>query len=105
MVASAEGDRYPRAVPPKEAIAIAVFENARIDRWNKANRVCTMRRFSTIHLDRSLGDVKATATREQVILTRHRNDRFVLMAAENVEQLRRHADPQRAFGAGGCSET
>ena len=59
-----------------------------------------MRRFSTVDLDKNLGDVKAAAAREPVIITEHRKDRFVMMAIEDFERLRRHADPQRVYGAG-----
>ncbi|MGL5116204.1 MAG: type II toxin-antitoxin system Phd/YefM family antitoxin, partial [Beijerinckiaceae bacterium] len=38
--------------------------------------------------------------REPVIITEHRKDRFVLMAIEDFDRLRRHADPQRVYGAG-----
>jgi PHD/YefM family antitoxin component YafN of YafNO toxin-antitoxin module len=61
---------------------------------------CGMRRFSTVDLDKNLGDVKAVAAREPVIITEHRKDRFVMMAVEDFERLRRQADPQRAYGAG-----
>lgn len=59
-----------------------------------------MRRFSTVDLDKNLGDVKAVAAREPVIITEHRKDRFVMMAVEDFERLRRQGDPQRAYGAG-----
>ena len=59
-----------------------------------------MRRFSTVDLDKNIGDVKATAAREPVIITEHRKDRFVMMAIEDFERLRREGDPQRVYGAG-----
>jgi hypothetical protein len=59
-----------------------------------------MRRFSTVDLDKNLGDVKATAAREPVIITEHRKDRFVMMAIEDFERLKRHGDPQRVYGPG-----
>jgi PHD/YefM family antitoxin component YafN of YafNO toxin-antitoxin module len=59
-----------------------------------------MRRFSTVDLDKNLGDVKASAAREPVIITEHRKDRFVMMAMADFERLRAQGDPQRAFGAG-----
>lgn len=59
-----------------------------------------MRRFSTVDLDKNLGDVKAIAAREPVIITEHRKDRFVMMAVEDFERLRRQGDPQQAYGAG-----
>jgi hypothetical protein len=57
-----------------------------------------MRRFSTVDLDKNLGDVKSVAAREPVIITEHRKDRFVMMAMEDFERLRTQGDPQRAFG-------
>ena len=59
-----------------------------------------MRRFSTVDLDKKLGDVKAVAAREPVIITEHRKDRFVIMTVEDFERLRRGDDPQQAYGAG-----
>ena len=59
-----------------------------------------MRRFSTVDLDKNLGDVKAIAAREPVIITEHRKDRFVMMAIEDFERLRREGDPQRSYGVG-----
>jgi PHD/YefM family antitoxin component YafN of YafNO toxin-antitoxin module len=59
-----------------------------------------MKRFSTVDLDKRLGDVKATAAREPVIITEHRRDRYVMMAIEDFDRLRAQADPQRAYGAG-----
>ena len=59
-----------------------------------------MRRFSTVDLDKNLGDVKASAAREPVIITEHRKDRFVIMAIKDFERLRREGDPQRSYGVG-----
>ena len=59
-----------------------------------------MRRFSTVDLDKNLGDVKAIAAREPVIITEHRKDRFVMMAIEDFERLRRQGDPQMSYGIG-----
>ena len=59
-----------------------------------------MRRFSTVDLDKNLGDVKAIAAREPVIITEHRKDRFVMMAIEDFERLRRQGDPQRVYMTG-----
>jgi PHD/YefM family antitoxin component YafN of YafNO toxin-antitoxin module len=63
-----------------------------------------MRRFSTVDLDKNLGDVKALAAREPVIITEHRKDRFVMMAIEDYEKLKRHANPQQVFGRGETPE-
>lgn len=59
-----------------------------------------MRRFSTVDLDKNLGDVKAVAAREPVVITEHRKDRFVMMSIEDFNRLRQGADPQRVYGAG-----
>ena len=59
-----------------------------------------MRRFSTVDLDKNLGDVKAVAAREPVIITEHRKDRFVMMGIEDFERLRRQGNPQRVYMAG-----
>jgi prevent-host-death family protein len=59
-----------------------------------------MRRFSTGELDKNLGDIKAVAAREPVIITEHRKDRFVMMSIEDFERLRRLGDPQRVYGPG-----
>ncbi len=61
-----------------------------------------MRRFTTVDLDKNLGDVKAVAAREPVVITEHRKDRFVMMSIEDFNRLRAGADAQRAFG---CGET
>jgi hypothetical protein len=60
-----------------------------------------MRRFTTVELDKNIGNIKAAAAREPVIITEHRKDRFVMMSMEDFERLRRAGDPQRAFDAGG----
>lgn len=59
-----------------------------------------MKRFSTVDLDKNLGDVKAFAARAPVIITEHRKDRFVIMAMEDFERLRDNGDPQRVYGTG-----
>ncbi len=59
-----------------------------------------MRRFSTVELDKNIGDIKAVAAREPVIITEHRKDRFVMMSIEDFERLRRLGDPQRVYGPG-----
>ena len=59
-----------------------------------------MRRFSTVDLDKNLGDVKSAASREPVIITEHRKDRFVMMAMADFERLRRNGDPHRVYLAG-----
>lgn len=59
-----------------------------------------MRRFTTVDLDKNIGDVKAVAAREPVVITEHRKDRFVIMSIEDFNRLRAGFDPQRAFGTG-----
>jgi PHD/YefM family antitoxin component YafN of YafNO toxin-antitoxin module len=59
-----------------------------------------MKRFSTVDLDKNLGDVKSAAGREPVIITEHRKDRFVIMTIEDFRRLRDSADPRRVYGAG-----
>jgi prevent-host-death family protein len=59
-----------------------------------------MRRFTTVDLDKNLGDVKAVAAREPVVITEHRKDRFVMMSIEDFNRLRAGADAQHVFGAG-----
>lgn len=59
-----------------------------------------MRRFTTVDLDKNLGDVKAVAAREPVVITEHRKDRFVMMSIEDFNRLRAGADAQRVFGVG-----
>jgi prevent-host-death family protein len=59
-----------------------------------------MRRFTTVDLDKNLGDVKAVAAREPVVITEHRKDRFVMMSIEDFNRLRAGAEVQRVFGAG-----
>jgi prevent-host-death family protein len=59
-----------------------------------------MRRFSTVDLDQKLGDVKAAAARQPVVITEHRKDRFVLMSVEDFAKLKLKADPRRVFGPG-----
>ncbi|MBM3551182.1 MAG: type II toxin-antitoxin system Phd/YefM family antitoxin [Alphaproteobacteria bacterium] len=59
-----------------------------------------MRRFTTVDLDKNLGDVKAVAAREPVVITEHRKDRFVMMSIEDFNRLRAGADVQYVFGAG-----
>jgi prevent-host-death family protein len=59
-----------------------------------------MRRFSTVDLDKKLGDVKAAAAQEPVVITEHRKDRFVIMSVDRYRRLVDSADVRRAYGAG-----
>lgn len=63
--------------------------------------VNAVRRFSTVDLDQKLGDVKAAAARQPVVITEHRKDRFVLMTVEDFTMMKQRADPRRVYGPGG----
>ncbi|TJV46217.1 MAG: type II toxin-antitoxin system Phd/YefM family antitoxin [Mesorhizobium sp.] len=56
-----------------------------------------MRQFTTGDLNKQVGDVTDVASREPVILTKHRKPRFVLMSYEHYEQMRIGGDPRRAY--------
>ncbi|MEJ6844625.1 type II toxin-antitoxin system Phd/YefM family antitoxin [Sinorhizobium fredii] len=47
-----------------------------------------MREFSTGDLNKQVGDVTDAASREPVVLTKHRKPRFVLMSYEYYERMR-----------------
>ena len=55
-----------------------------------------MKRFSTGDLNKQIGDITAAASREPVMLTRHKKPRFVLMSYEHYERMRTGGDPRRA---------
>ncbi|ANT54936.1 type II toxin-antitoxin system prevent-host-death family antitoxin [Mesorhizobium amorphae] len=55
-----------------------------------------MRQFTTGDLNKQVGDVTDVASREPVILTKHRKPRFVLMSYEHYERMRIGGDPRRA---------
>ncbi len=56
-----------------------------------------MRQFTTGDLNKQVGDVTDVASREPVILTKHRKPRFVLMSYEHYERMRAGGDPRRAY--------
>lgn len=57
-----------------------------------------MRRFTTVELLRDLKSVTHAAAREPVAITQHRKPRFVLMAMEDFEKLKKaNPDPRRAY--------
>ncbi|ESY73408.1 MULTISPECIES: type II toxin-antitoxin system prevent-host-death family antitoxin [unclassified Mesorhizobium] len=56
-----------------------------------------MRQFTTGDLNKQVGDVTDVASREPVILTKHRKPRFVLMSYEHYERMRIGGDPRRAY--------
>jgi len=55
-----------------------------------------MRQFTTGDLNKQVGDVTDVASREPVILTKHRKPRFVLMSYEHYERMRIGGDTRRA---------
>ncbi|MEY9627191.1 type II toxin-antitoxin system Phd/YefM family antitoxin [Sinorhizobium fredii] len=58
-----------------------------------------MREFSTGDLNKQVGDVTDAASREPVVLTKHRKPRFVLMSYEYYERMRAGGDPRSAHRA------
>ncbi|MBB5577144.1 MULTISPECIES: type II toxin-antitoxin system prevent-host-death family antitoxin [Rhizobium] len=55
-----------------------------------------MRQFTTGDLNKRVGDVTDAASREPVVLTKHRKPRFVLTSYEHYERMRTGGDPRRA---------
>lgn len=56
-----------------------------------------MKQFTTGDLNKQIGDVTDAASREPVVLTRHKKPRFVLMSYDHYERMRTGGDPRRAF--------
>lgn len=56
-----------------------------------------MRKFSTVELLRNLKTVTHAAARAPVAITQHRRPRFVLMAVEDYERVRRNSDPRKVY--------
>jgi len=56
-----------------------------------------MREFTTVDLNKAVGDVTDAASREPVVLTKHKKPRFVLMSYTHYERMRTGADPSRAY--------
>ncbi len=56
-----------------------------------------MRQFTTGDLNKQVGDVTDAASREPVMLTKHRKPRFVLMSYEHYERMRTGRDSRRAY--------
>lgn len=54
-----------------------------------------MRQFTTGDLNKQVGDVTDAASREPVVLTKHRKPRYVLMSYEHYERMRTGRDPRR----------
>ena len=60
-----------------------------------------MRQFSTVELLRDLKTVTHAAARAPIAITQHRKPRFVLMAIEDFEKLKKsNSDPRRVYKAG-----
>lgn len=59
-----------------------------------------MRSFSTSELVRDIREVTHAASRAPVAITQHKKARFVLMAVEDFERLKRASDPRRVYGVG-----
>jgi prevent-host-death family protein len=60
-------------------------------------RPATMKQFTTGDLNKQIGDITDAASREPVMLTRHKKPRFVLMSYEHYERMRTGGDPRRAY--------
>jgi len=56
-----------------------------------------MKQFTTGDLNKQIGDITDAASREPVMLTRHKKPRFVLMSYEHYERMRTGGDPRRAY--------
>ena len=56
-----------------------------------------MRQFTTGDLNKQVGDVTDAASREPIVLTKHRKPRFVLMSYEHYERMRTGRNPRRAY--------
>ena len=63
-----------------------------------------MRQFTTGDLNKQVGDVTDAASREPVVLTKHRKPRFVLMSYEYYERMRTGGDPRSAHRASDMPE-
>jgi prevent-host-death family protein len=58
-----------------------------------------MRQFTTGDLNKQVGDVTDAASREPVVLTKHRKPRFVLMSYDHYERLRTGGDSRKVYRA------
>ncbi len=58
-----------------------------------------MRSFTTLDLNKQVGEVTDAAAKAPVIITRHRKPRFVMMSYEHYQRIKETADPRRAYGA------
>ncbi|WP_025661498.1 type II toxin-antitoxin system prevent-host-death family antitoxin [Rhizobium sp. IBUN] len=60
-----------------------------------------MRQFTTGDLNKQVGDVTDAASREPVVLTKHRKPRFVLMSYDHYQRLRTGSDTRKVHRAPG----
>lgn len=63
-----------------------------------------MREYTTGDLNKQVGDVTDAASREPVILTKHKKPRFVLMSYEHYERLRSGGDTRKAYRSSDMSD-
>lgn len=54
-----------------------------------------MRTFTTVDLNKAVGDVTEAAQHEPVVITRHRKPRFVLMSIEHYERIMKTRNPRQ----------
>jgi len=69
----------------------------KIDYMGIEVEISAMKQFTTGDLNKQIGDVTDAASREPVVLTRHKKPRFVLMSYDHYERMRTGGDPRRAF--------
>jgi prevent-host-death family protein len=77
-----------------DALAQAVFLEVWKDILEAAIGVRFMHQFTT---GEQVGDVTDAASREPVILTKHRKPRFVLMSYDHYERLRTGGDSRKVY--------
>lgn len=53
-----------------------------------------MRTFTTVDLNKAVGDVTEAARHEPVVITRHRKPRYVLMTFEHYERIMKSNNPR-----------
>ena len=56
-----------------------------------------MRQFTTVDLNKQVGDITEAAAREPVMITRHRKPRYVLMSYEHYQHMQTSGDPRRVY--------
>ena len=56
-----------------------------------------MREFTTVDLNKQVGEVTNAARAAPVVITRHRKPSFILMTTEHYETLTHHDDPRQSF--------